>query len=232
MFALGRSFAHPPFMAAEEQRRSPMPVGVELLVEFAEVAEACGRHADMLEAAIAAAHLSCGAPIPESSGKRAWERFAGGGVASSPLPEGSVPSPRCLAVLARGTKFAVSETRAPLRMLDVLDEHEPRADLKPIAAEYRVTLAKRAASARKAVHDCLSRTVLPALEAAADRAASDARGGAPAGGGASEGAAVASGGAVGPADHELTRGIVAVCRLLGDIERYTAEAEGDRKSVV
>lgn len=220
------TFARPPDMAAEAPRRGPMLGGVELLVEFAEVAEACGRHADMLEAAIAAAMLSCGAPIPESCGKHAWERFAGSGAVLSPLSEGSVPSSRCLAVLARGTKFAVSETRAPLRMLDVLDEHEPRADLKPIAAEYRATLATQAASARKAVHDCLARTVLPALEAAADRAAADAQDGAAPAGRGPDPAAGASGAAGGPAVGDLTRGIVLVCRLLGDLERYAAEAEG------
>jgi len=188
---------------------------VAALLEFAELAEACGRYSDMLGAAVAAANLSCGADAPAAPASSPWRSLLPvRGRSMSGLTE-RVPTARCISLLARAAKLAVSTTRGPLRMLDVLNDHEPDERLRSIALGYRAVLAREAAGSREEVVQCLEAVVLPTLEAAADDDSGSDDG---------TGRGLPAAGAQ-PRDSVL-RCTVSACRLLGDAYRYAAEAAG------
>lgn len=203
----------PPTTLTPRKQRNRMQSDV--LVRSAEIAEACGRYDDMLSLAIAAARVSCGEPAVEAATEAATWMALVPKTTSSVFPESGVPSLRCLATLARASKLAVSTTRSPLRMLDVLDEHEPNSRLKRVAGEYRRSIAGEASVTRCKVQRCLEAVVMPALMAFSSAAARDS-------------AAAHSKSARTPSVTEplTARSMAVAARLLGDLARYAVEAEG------
>jgi hypothetical protein len=183
-------------------------------IEFAEIAEACGRYDDALDLALVAVKLECGVPWEEVLSRPVgapgppWMALA----AHISKEKAVFPSMRALAVLARACKLVLSRTRGPLRMLQVLDEHEPLARLRDVAGRYRDDLLDEAQSVRLRVRKCLLESVLPCVAPPSDAAA------------VSTSSSLASG------DH--VRAQVFVLRLLGDLDRYHTEVSFGGRTMV
>jgi hypothetical protein len=190
-----------------------------LLVRSAEIAEACGRYDDMLSLAIAAARTACNEPPVKSTARRGSWLALVPKTDTAAGAEVGVPSLRCLATLARASKLAVSTTRSPLRMLDVLDEHESDSRLKRVAGDYRREIAGKAASTRSQVQHCLESIVMPALMHLADEEDADR---------AEE---VAASRSTAKPSTTTARAMAVSARLLGDLSRYAVEADGAASSV-